>query len=66
MIKNIRILMLNDIQKFYRFMVSYCHRMAVKCVDKKEYHKADLWRSRMTRYFSKQCDIALKIIELAS
>lgn len=66
MIKNIRIIVLNEVQKFYRFMVTYCHRRAEKCVDNRKYYKADRWRNRMTRCFSRQCDVALKIIELAS
>lgn len=66
MIKNIRIIMLNWVQMAYRRMVTFCHLRAVKCVEKREYYKADRWRNRMTRCFSRQCDVALKIIELAS
>lgn len=66
MINNIRILVLDEIQTFYRKMVSYCSRKIEKYRAKGKHLKAERWRIRMHKYFIKQCDTALKIIEIAS
>lgn len=66
MIKYIKMLVWSGIQKFYRRVGKYCCYKSKIYGDKGEHGKSVRWLKRASRYFIKQCDAALKVVELAS